>query len=64
MRRIAVIGSGIAGLSTAWHLSAPGQDCHVTLYEAGDYLGGHTHTVDVTLPGHDGRLHTHGVDTG
>jgi uncharacterized protein len=64
MRRIAVIGSGIAGLSTAWHLSAPGQDCHVTLYEAGDYLGGHTHTVDVTLPGADGRLYTHGVDTG
>ena len=64
MRRVAVIGSGIAGLSTAWHLSAPGQDCHVTLYEAGDYLGGHTHTVDVTLPGTDGRLHTHGVDTG
>lgn len=64
MRRIAVIGSGIAGLSTAWHLSAPGQGCHVTLYEAGDYLGGHTHTVDVTLPGPDGRLHTQGVDTG
>ncbi|MEY4909662.1 MAG: hypothetical protein RL260_3380 [Pseudomonadota bacterium] len=63
-RHVAVIGSGIAGLSTAWHLSAPDQHCHVTLYEAGDYLGGHTHTVDVTLPGADGRLHTQGVDTG
>ena len=37
MRRIAIIGSGIAGLSSAWHLSAPGSDCRVTLYEAGDY---------------------------
>lgn len=64
MRRIAIIGSGIAGLSSAWHLSAPGSDCRVTLYEAGDYLGGHTHTVDVTLPGPDGRPHTQGVDTG
>ena len=64
MRRIAIIGSGIAGLSSAWHLSAPGSDCRVTLYEAGDYLGGHTHTVDVTLPGPDGRAHTQGVDTG
>jgi predicted NAD/FAD-binding protein len=63
-RRIAVIGSGISGLSTAWHLSAPGQPCHVTLYEAGDYLGGHTHTVDVTLPDAQGQLRTQGVDTG
>lgn len=54
--RIAVIGSGIAGLSAAWALSRHAQ---VTLFEAGDYFGGHTHTVDVTL---DGR--SCGVDTG
>jgi predicted NAD/FAD-binding protein len=47
-RRIAVVGSGIAGLSAAW-LLAPRH--HVTLYEANDYPGGHTHTVDVTLDG-------------
>jgi predicted NAD/FAD-binding protein len=35
----------------------------VTLLEAGDYFGGHTHTVDVTLPGPNGPV-THGVDTG
>ena len=35
----------------------------VTLYEAADYFGGHTHTVDVTLPGPAGPV-THGVDTG
>lgn len=48
IKRIAVIGSGIAGLSAAWLLT---QRHNVTLYESGDYLGGHTHTVDVTLGG-------------
>jgi predicted NAD/FAD-binding protein len=46
--RIAVIGSGITGLSVAWLLS---QRFRVTLFEAQDYLGGHTNTVDVTLDG-------------
>jgi len=55
-RRIAVVGSGIAGLSAAWSLS---DRAHVTLFEANDYAGGHTHTVDLTLDGV-----THGVDTG
>ena len=64
MRRIAVIGSGIAGLSTAWHLSEPGSDCRVTLFEANDYVGGHTHTVDVSLPNLRGEIVTQGVDTG
>jgi len=56
MRRVAVVGSGIAGLAAAWHL-AP--EARVTLYEAGRWFGGHTNTVDVTLEGV-----THGVDTG
>ncbi|MFN3544688.1 MAG: NAD(P)/FAD-dependent oxidoreductase [Thiobacillus sp.] len=46
--RIAVVGSGIAGLSAAWLLS---RWHRVTLYEAEDRLGGHTHTVDVSLDG-------------
>jgi uncharacterized protein len=54
--RIAVVGSGIAGLSAAWLLS---RRHAVTLFEANDYLGGHTNTVDVTLDGL-----THPVDTG
>ena len=46
--RIAVIGSGIAGLASAWWLD--GQH-DVTLFEANDYLGGHTHTHDVQVDG-------------
>ena len=66
MRRVAVIGSGIAGLASAWELSRLGgaEACRVTLFEADERAGGHAHTVDVTLPGADGRPVTHGVDTG
>ena len=46
--RIAVVGSGIAGLSAAWLLS---RRHAVTLFDAAGYLGGHTNTVDVTLDG-------------
>ena len=59
-RRIAIVGSGISGLSAAHHLHGHAE---ITLFEAGDYFGGHTHTVDVTLPTATG-LQTHGVDTG
>ncbi len=58
--RIAVVGSGIAGLGAA-HRLAP--HCDVTVFEADSRLGGHAHTVDITLPGPHGDL-THGVDTG
>lgn len=54
--RIAVVGAGVAGLHAAWRLS---REHEVTLYEANDYAGGHTATVDVEW---DGR--TYGVDTG
>jgi len=45
-KRIAIIGSGISGLSAAWLLS---KRHRVTLYEKDDRLGGHTHTVDVDV---------------
>ena len=59
-QRVAVIGSGIAGLSAAHHLN---QHVDLSMFEAGSYFGGHTHTVDVTLPSAQGTV-THGVDTG
>jgi uncharacterized protein len=55
-QRIAVVGSGIAGLASAYLLS---RRHRVTLFEAGAYLGGHTHTVDIDLGGQ-----RHPVDTG
>ncbi len=54
--RVAVVGSGIAGLATAWLLK---DSYRVTLFEAGSYFGGHSNTVDVTINGI-----THPVDTG
>ncbi|MEM8626558.1 MAG: FAD-dependent oxidoreductase [Pseudomonadota bacterium] len=44
--RIAVIGSGVAGLAAAWLLS---RNHDVTLYEAEDRLGGHSHTHVIDL---------------
>lgn len=56
MSRIAVVGSGIAGMGAAWLLSRRHE---VVLYEASDYLGGHTHTHDIELHGR-----TYAVDSG
>ncbi len=56
-QRIAVIGSGIAGLTCAHEL---GPDHDVVLFEASSRLGGHANTVDVD-DRHAGRL---AIDTG
>lgn len=53
--RIAVVGSGIAGLASAWLLS---QAHEVVLFEANDYLGGHTHTHAVEQAGRSYRVDT------
>ena len=42
-KRIAIIGTGIAGLTCGYYLNKKGID--ITLFEAADYIGGHTHTV-------------------
>jgi len=54
--RIAVIGSGISGVVAALKLH---QDHEITVFEANDYAGGHTHTVDVSLADRD-----YAIDTG
>ncbi|MFN3915087.1 MAG: NAD(P)/FAD-dependent oxidoreductase [Aquabacterium sp.] len=64
MKRIAVVGSGISGLGAAWRLVQARPDVAVTVFEADGRAGGHAHTVDVSLPGPQGGMITHGVDTG
>src|SRR3546814_13976253 len=56
-RKVAVVGSGVAGLTAAWVLS---KDSDVTLYEADSRLGGHADTHSVTDP--EGR--SLAIDTG
>jgi predicted NAD/FAD-binding protein len=58
--KLAIVGSGISGLAVAHTLQ---NFADITVFEAGDYFGGHTHTVDITLPTPQGPI-THGVDTG
>lgn len=54
--KIAVIGSGISGLTSAYLLS---KKHDVVLYEASDRLGGHTATMDVEYKGQQ-----YAIDTG
>jgi predicted NAD/FAD-binding protein len=54
--KIAVIGTGIAGNVAAYKLS---REHDVTVYEANDYIGGHTHTHDVQVQGRN-----YAIDTG
>lgn len=51
--RVAVVGSGIAGLSSAWLLS---REHEVVLFEAEARLGGHTHTHEVEQSGRRYRV--------
>ena len=50
-----MVGSGIAGLTAAWLLS---RRHGVTLFEAEDWLGGHTHTIDVRVDGIEAPVDT------
>lgn len=54
--KIAIVGSGIAGLGAAWLLS---KQHEVVLFESQDRLGGHTHTHRISQHGRD-----YSIDTG
>lgn len=54
--KIAIIGTGISGLTAAWQLY---REHHLTIFEANDYIGGHTNTVEVEVQGQ-----RYAVDTG
>ena len=54
-KRIAIIGTGIAGMTCGYYLSRRHQ---LTLFEAAPYIGGHTHTVEVEKEGERSRIDT------
>ncbi|HCI74906.1 MULTISPECIES: NAD(P)/FAD-dependent oxidoreductase [unclassified Psychrobacter] len=64
-KRIAIIGSGVSGLTCAHYLVAQHE---VTVFEANDYIGGHVNTIDVALQ--DGKkakssnVESSAIDTG
>ena len=55
-RRVAVVGSGVAGQAVAHSLA---EEAQVSLFEGERWFGGHAHTVEIELEGI-----RHGVDTG
>ncbi len=46
--KIAIIGSGIAGMAAAWKLAAAHE---VTVFEKNNYIGGHSNTIDAHVGG-------------
>ncbi|SJL83312.1 NAD(P)/FAD-dependent oxidoreductase [Vibrio palustris] len=54
--KVAIIGAGISGLTTAYYLQSQHD---ITVFEANDYIGGHTATVDVNV-----QEQPYAVDTG
>ena len=54
--RVAIVGSGISGLTAAYRLHP---QVEIDVFEQNDWIGGHTHTVDISLNGT-----SYAVDTG
>lgn len=54
-KKIAIVGSGISGLTCAYHLH---DSCDITVFEAENYIGGHTHTVSIEHQGERADIDT------
>ena len=54
--RVAIVGSGISGLTVAYRLHP---QVEIDVFEQNDWIGGHTHTVDISVDGA-----SYAVDTG
>ncbi len=55
-QKVAIIGTGIAGMTSAYLIN---QKANITVYEANDYIGGHTATKNVVVD-----QKTYAIDTG
>ena len=55
-KNIGIIGTGISGLTCGYYLSKKGAE--VTLFEAADYIGGHTHTVQTEFENEQASIDT------
>ena len=54
--RVAIIGSGVAGMTAAYRLQQRGHE--ITVYEANSYFGGHTATMDIERHGRQWAIDT------
>ena len=52
-KRIAIVGAGISGLSTAFHLH---KEYEITVFEKENYFGGHTDTHELTIDNENVRI--------
>ena len=53
--KIAIIGSGISGLAAAYVLN---KNHDIRIFEANNYIGGHTHTHDINIRGKEFKVDT------
>lgn len=63
-RRVAVVGGGVTGLATAWHLHVNSPDIDVKIFEADSRLGGHAHTINIPNENDNKKDSTLDVDVG
>ena len=65
-KSIAIIGSGVSGLTCAHYLIDAPNIANVTIFEANGYIGGHVNTIEVALAEKGRRKHTEysAIDTG